>query len=207
MSHAGSINAFVDAFNAQPPQRPELREMRLSSMRILNRLQPLLEPVRASYQTPAARIAIRAIVDDHDTIMTQWLEPVRQEDLDNSQKIAAHTDRMAALFDRLLPLYDLWGQPSMRSLISAEILTDGRIVQDRACWNHVLGVPALLVLAQPALAGFLTLQVQAWRRPKLSKWLETAGMPAANGYLRVERLAAFAGMEIPGSATADACRK
>jgi hypothetical protein len=194
MSHGGSIQAFVTAFNnGQPaPEPAELTVMRTNSLRIVTRLQALLDPVRASYITPNDNAAIRVITDEHDSIMTQWLNPI-PADLTNVQKIAAHSERMSKAFNDLLPLYNTWGQRPLSDIIRAAVTLDGRFVANGLAWEHVIGVPALLDQTQQTLTGFLTAQIAQWRRPKLSKWLQTAGMDAATGYLRVVQLAAFAG--------------
>jgi hypothetical protein len=195
MSHAGSIDVFLQAFNAQAtqPQPPELRDMRLDSMRIVSRLQILQDPVRLTYIPPGVQDQIRTITDEHDTIMTQWLPPVREEDLRNNHKVAAHTQRMSDAYNQLIPLFNTWGQPSLREIIGNQIEADGRIDRGCAAWTQILSLDTLQQTTAPQLVNFITQQLVAWRRPRLRTWLMEAGLEAANGYLRIKPLGQFAG--------------
>jgi|GEM_PF-6840101 len=197
MSHAGSLDAFIQAFGQAPAQpEPDLREMRLSSLRIVNRLQQLQDPILLTYIPPGVRDQIRDITDEHDTVMTQWLPPVRPEELRNTSKVLAHTQRMSDAFDRLIPIYNAWGVTGLRTIIGNQVAADGRINRGCAAWTHILSLDALLQTPANNLAVFLTQQLAAWRRPKLRVWLAEAGLPAATGYLRIVKLDQFSGTDV-----------
>lgn len=164
-----------------------VRPLMLDALRIENRMYELDKILaNAPMKTFFSREHLQTIFEIKSrkkTLVDKW----EKYSGPRSADLTRDTEIMDQIFWQFIPIWN-FHYPHAKNAYKEFIINDGRIVKDRNLWCYILSNENTFKKAKEEFTIYITEQINLWRTPKLSKWYNEVGFPAASSYIRIDKI-------------------